>query len=144
MSDKKEDIIQLRGISQAHPMSATLFLEEFYQKVKEGYVMHPDPKGAKQIPSFVGYPRCLMVTPEMAEKIKPTVAVVEDVAEEELVVVEETVPPIVDIELVDRVEALEAKADLVAIAEELNIEIPSDKKFPKAIKKFLIATIKGE
>lgn len=142
MSDKKEDIIQLRGISQAHPMSAIMFLEEFAEKVREGYVMHPNPRGAKEIPSFVGFPRCLMVTPEMAEKLKPAEVKVEVAPVE---VVAESTPSLeVDEELLLKVEAAESKLDLLALAEEAEIEVPDDKKVPKAIKKFLVSTIKGE
>ena len=45
MSDKQEKIY-LKGISQAHPMSAIKFLEEYEALVKQGYTLHPNPKGA--------------------------------------------------------------------------------------------------
>lgn len=134
MSDK-EKMIQLKGISQAHPLSAINFLKEFQEKLEEGYVLHPCPRG-KQIPNFVGFPSCIMVTKEYAEELmapQEPVSTFESVSEPVSIVVAEDVK--------NELEAASKKDELLAIAEKIGLVVPEDKKVPKAIKQFILNSI---
>ncbi len=138
MSDKQEKIY-VKGVSQAHPMSAILFLQEYEKLIREGYTLHPDPKGP-EIPCFVGFPRCIMVTEEYAASLRnpvvEKVAVAEDTSEG--VVAETTVEVTLTPEIEEELEAAKTKAELFAVAEKMDVTVPEDKKVPKAIKQYLI------
>lgn len=141
MSDKQEKIY-LKGISQAHPMSAIKFLEEYEALVKQGYTLHPNPKGA-EIPCFVGFPRCVMVTKEYADALvapvkEETIAVVEETVTEPEVVAPESAEITFNDEIAEQLESAKTKVEIQAVAELMGVTIPEDKKVPKAMKQYLI------
>ena len=124
MSEKQKEIV-LKGYSQTHWASATKFLNDFAELVKQGYVLHPKPASVRHHATFIGFPMCVMVTQEYADEIMGNVGVVEK-----------------DLTPLKRVEQASKKDELLALASELSIEVPEDKKVPKAIKQFLIDSIK--
>lgn len=136
MSDKQEKIY-VKGISQAHPMSAILFLQEYEKLIREGYTLHPDPKGP-EIPCFVGFPRCIVVTEEYAASLLNPVSEQPTVEDTTGDVVENTVDVIFTPEIAEELEDAMTKAELFAVAEKMGVVVPGDKKVPKAIKQYLI------
>ncbi len=67
MTDRK-DVIFVRGKSPRYNKSAAEFIERVVELAKDGYVPHPRPIRS-QMPTFIGFPRCTMVTKEHAAEI---------------------------------------------------------------------------
>jgi len=133
MSDKPSEIV-LEGWAQDHFETATKFLLDYAEKIKEGYVLKTDTTNVHEVATFIGLPRCVMVL-EGSDKPKPEINVVmkpEDYS------VEDVSSEVSEGNVLDRIESTTKKKDLLALAEELDIEIPEDKKVPAAIKQFML------
>jgi hypothetical protein len=140
MSDKPSEIV-LEGWAQDHFETATKFLLDYAEKIKEGYVLKTDTTNVHEVATFIGLPRCVMVL-EGSDKPKPEINVVmkpEDSSVEGDTPVEvETSSEVVDGNVLDRIESTTKKKDLLDLAKELDIKIPEDKKVPAAIKQFML------
>lgn len=131
---QKEELpkeVYLKGFQSGHRLSATNFLTEFAEYITKGYVLHPKPTTVRQLPTFVGSPRCTMVTQEHANEILGLAA------KEEKIEKEAANPNLV------KVKTLSKKDELLVFAKEVELEVPEDniKKGAKSIKQFLINTL---
>ena len=116
------------------------FVDRVIELASKGYKRHPNPKKLKQVTSFQGHPRVTMVSEAYLEELLTPVKVVEVV--DEVVLEEVTTEAPVSYE--EAIEGLSKKGDLISLAEELGIDIPEDKKAPKAIKQFMLNSIKNK
>ena len=131
MSEELQQEINLKGFQSGHRLSATNFLTEFAACVLKGYVLHPKPTTVRQLPTFVGSPRCTMVTKERANEIL-------GVAAKEAKVEKEAANP----KLV-KAKSLNKKDELLDFAKELDLTITEDaiKKGPKSIKQAILNSL---
>lgn len=146
----KEKQIEIRGWASTHPRAADDFMKRVVEAAHDGYVLHPKPSTIRQRPNLVGFPSVTMVTKEYAKEIMDGVAdttveapkqAVESVVEEANtnVAVEEESSSDANVEaLKAQIEALSGKDQMFAFAKEHGLEIPQDKKVPKAIQKWLL------
>lgn len=146
----KEKQIEIRGWASSHPRAADDFLKRVVEAVQDGYVMHPKPTTIRQRPNLVGFPSVTMVTKEYAKEIMDGIADTAVEAPKEAVeaVVEETNTNVAVAEesssdanveaLKAKIDALSGKDQMFAFAKEHGLEIPQDKKVPKAIQKWLL------
>lgn len=122
MTDKQKQV-DVRGWAYNHPKSAEMFLEQVIALAKEGYVINPRPVSAAKRPTLIGFPFVSMVTPEYAEELIGKAKIAE-IAK-------------IESDIKAEIENLKGKDEMVAFAEKHNLEIPEDKKVPKAIQKWL-------
>lgn len=146
----KEKQIEIRGWASTHPRAADDFMKRVVEAAHDGYVLHPKPATIRQRPNLVGFPSVTMVTKEYAKEIMDGVVdtAVEDPKQAVEVVVEETNTNVAVEEesssdanaeaLKAKIESLSGKDQMFAFAKEHGLEIPQDKKVPKAIQKWLL------
>lgn len=150
----KEKQIEIRGWASSHPRAADDFLKRVVEAVQDGYVMHPKPTTIRQRPNLVGFPSVTMVTKEYAKEIflgevdgiadtaveapKEAVEVVVEETNTSVAVAEESSSDANVEALKVKIEALSGKDQMFAFAKEHGLEIPQDKKVPKAIQKWLL------
>jgi hypothetical protein len=135
MSDKA-DRVEIRAIGITYAQQ-NKFFKDLEAKILEGYRIASNDRLADQSLVIAGAaPRAVLYF-EGETKVEETVKVEPEV--EEAVEVEPEVEEAVEVELsnADKLEGLTAKADLLAFAEELGVEVPAKHKQPAAIKKFL-------
>lgn len=159
----KRKVITVKGVTRNASMT---LVNELFEAFEQGY--RPAPVGSqwtadapviknnrKQVVLYPqGYdvptPNNYTKEPEVSDEelLKSDTAEIikelEDEAKQEVApeaqddkTVEEEAEPSVK----DRIEALNSKADMLALAKELNIEVPEEKKVPAAIKKFLLESV---
>lgn len=146
----KEKQIEIRGWASTHPRAADDFMKRVVEAAHDGYVLHPKPSTIRQRPNLVGFPSVTMVTKEYAKEIMDGVAdtaveapkqAVEAVVEEvnTNVAVEEKSSSGANVEaLKAQIESLTGKDQMYSFAKEHGLEVPQDKKVPKAIQKWLL------
>lgn len=146
----KEKQIEIRGWASNHPRSAEQFLNQVIEAAKDGYVLHPKPAHIRQRATLVGFPTAVMVTEEYAKEIltgvvEATVEAPKQASEPETeetntdVAVTEEVSSDANVEaLKAAIEAMTSKDEMFAFAKEHGLEVPADKKVPKAIQKWLL------
>lgn len=146
----KEKQIEIRGWASSHPRAADDFLKRVVEAVQDGYVLHPKPTTIRQRPNLVGFPSVTMVTEEYAKEIMDSVAdtaveapkeaveAVVEVANTNVAVTEESSSDANVEALKAQIDALSGKDQMFAFAKEHGLEIPQDKKVPKAIQKWLL------
>lgn len=158
---KKIEVRGLRGNVNAE------FLHEIFKAFKEGYEPLPiDKMWRKDSPVFKGNRKTVYLYPkgfstdsstEVIAKAaldkEPVPDVQDDVVDEAIVPAPEVIVAPEDIipdesevkeDLVATIEALTTKKDLLDKAKELGISVPEDKKVPKAIKQYMLNTLKEE
>lgn len=160
---EKQKMIELRGTSTAHRITATNFLNEVIKLAKEGYVLHPKPTSLRKMARFQGRPFAVFVTEEYAKEIMEDE--IAEVVEEKVVTSQDdqTIIPQEDANseeqpsatpessedsseeevtqedtLKDEVRAISGKDDLISFAKEKGLEVPDNVKHPKAIQKWII------
>lgn len=137
----KEKMIEIRGWASSHPRAAEQFLNEVIAAAKDGYVLHPKPTTIRQRANLVGFPTVVMVTEEYASEIlsstEPVVIIEEKPVEVSSNIVGESTKEEDKSSSTEELEALNSKDELFEFASKYNLEVPEDKKVPKAIKKWL-------
>lgn len=150
MKETKRIVVQRRD-----NRGFSAFLKQVQDAAVDGWLVDEDARGLKNAPTFAPYFSCWVnkgeeevVTedvvepveeavvvpsppPEEATAVSPTTDVVVEVITED-VIAEDTAP---DISILD--DKKSSTVDLKALADDLGIEIPEDKKAPAAIRKFL-------
>lgn len=180
MSERK-DVITIVGKANSYRMTATMFLEQFEEKLAEGYVLHPKPN-LREVANFSARPRATMVTKEYAEKLLNTekeaayeaeksreaelnaetakVKAEEEAAElkrqalvnkpdeyglapdKEAAAAESQVERANTLTLDERLKSTHKKDELLELAKELEIKIPTSVVMPKQVKKIITDHLK--
>lgn len=168
-NETKPDLIEITGGHYQHRNSIAEFFKRFEAAIRDGYTLHPAP-AVRQLPILAGRPSCTLVTLERAAEITQEIAErnEKNIAAEAEQAVAVDVPvddestdvepqqdepvddspvgdePVVeyDKELIDALDKATTKDQLLKIAKTAKVEVPSDKKQPAAIKKFLLEIIK--
>ena len=114
MKETKRIVVQRRD-----NRGFSAFLKQVQDAAVDGWLVDEDARGLKNAPTFAPYFSCWVNKGE------------EEVITED-VIAEDTAP---DISILD--DKKSSTVDLKALADDLGIEIPEDKKAPAAIRKFL-------
>ena len=139
--DLSQDKIRVEGKSVTHHRTAITFLQDVQDLIKEGYEVY-DSRLRKDGASFAGVrPFCTMIRSEALQAEATPIETKEALKEEEGTVeapTEADVTPVEDAEDTPSLESLTTKKQLLEYTESKGLEIPEDKKVPKAIKQWLL------